>query len=309
MALLSMLLLAAGCYKRVNKEIQLPPKADAVRGEERIAVVPFEGSRGEQATRRFRDAVAGSQVQTLVSLDREAQRRAQERRASRGEVIQTEGPQGPELLVGGETTRPEYDREVDETTEETCVARNDDGTCGEKDERTTYKLTESCRAGLSVQATKVKTGTVRFQRTFEQTARHSATKEGEIPESRGREELCQRAFDQSLARAVPWVVSQRRPVTLRFHKIGGSEPTDRAIRAARAGEFEKAENLFETAATSSELSDKDRGWARYNSAMIHFARRDFHGCLEKTQLAMKHLPRKRKPRIEQLRRRCEQYAN
>ncbi len=299
---------AAGCaIKPVDTQVELPPKAEPLRGERQVAVVDFQGHHRyrDDATREFKEAVAEGPSHTLVTLEDEARLQALDRKLANNEVVGEIGSQGPDTLISGEVLDPDYRKYVDESEDEECVERNDDGECVKERVVMTYELEERCKVGVHARAAGVADGEIVFEKTIAGTDSSWRSLEGRVPTA-NPEAVCDDAFHEAVSRMVPWLTTVQQHWTLKFHKVNDSGGTDRAIEAAESSQFYRAREIFEQVVQEPNLKERHRGWARYNLALVHFAQGRFDACLEQIDLGLRHLSGNN--RLLRLKSECGLYA-
>lgn len=302
-------MLATSCaVKRVHTEVDLPPKAEPMRGKKQLAVADFKGTRRyrQDATREVREAVSAGPTQSLVPLEDGARVEALERKLANNETVGEVGAQTPDMLIDGSVLRPDYTKRVEESEKEKCVEENDAGECVETEVVTVYETIEECSVGVTARAMDVTDRRVVFEKTVDGVDRASRSAEGRIPNPIGQR-LCDRAFDDAVQGLIPWLTAVRKTRVLAFHNVKDSGGTDRAIEAAESGQTQRAREIFEQVVEEPNLSKRHRGWARYNLALIYFAQSRFGQCVEQVNLGLRHLPGKNK--LMRLKSECGLYAD
>jgi hypothetical protein len=302
-------MLGTSCaVKRVHTQVDLPPKAEPMRGEKQVAVADFEGTRRyrQDATREVREAISAGPTQSLVPLEDGARMRAVEQKLANNETVGEVGSQTPDMLIAGSVLRPNYTKRVEESEKEKCVEENDVGECVETEVVSIYETIEECSVGVTARALDVTDRRVVFEKTVDGVDHASRTAEERIPNPIGQR-ICDRAFDDAVQGLIPWLTAVRQNRVLTFHNVKDSGGTDRAIKAAESGQSRRARQIFEQVVKEPNLTKRHRGWARYNLALMYFAQSRFRKCVKQVNLGLRHLPGKNK--LMRLKSECSLYAD
>lgn len=278
----------SGCTtKAVKTTMTLPPRCRDLQNEQRLIVMKFSGPRGHQATTALRSAVSSGGLHQIMDTEHQAliEQQLVQALASGSTVdLNNMAPTGASFIVWGQTNPDDYSSDVERGQVEKCASRNKDGKCTHKVRVPYFTLNEKCGVTVTARVTRVADGAVVIDRTFSRIDTSSRSKEKEVPASL-RSEICQNAFVQAFNEVVKFVTPYRLTTKLSFHKVKGSDDTDKALEYVKMSKFEQAEKLLVKVVETPDLDDKNRAWARFNLAVVHWARADFDNCLKQVNMS------------------------
>jgi len=259
--------------------------------QQRILMAHFGGPRGHAVARQLRSAVSRGHLHHLIDTQNQklVEQEFEKALASGSAAsLAAVAPTGATAILSGTTSQDDYSVERDSYSVTKCTARNKKGKCTRKIKVPVYTIKEKCGVAVSGRATRVADGAVLFDRTFNRAASNSDSKERENPPSR-RKEICDSAFSASVDALIAFVTPYTTNMRLDFHKVKGSDSTDKALEYVKMSKLDQARKILESTIGDASLSEEDRAWARYNLAVVQWATADFDGCIEQIGIAQETL--------------------
>ena len=242
----------------VSREIVVPPELAALHGRQQIYIDTFDGHRGNRARSAVVDAL------TAVNYHQVQVRPASGAIYIRGAVSNDQ--------IGDQTTSSEWDE---------CVARDKKGKCTKKEKKTYYTRKQSCALSVRLEVVDSASGSVLFSSSANgDDSSNDTYARGESAPSDLRESLCGSALADAVSEVVKKLVATVDSFDLSFHEVADRGETERAVQFVRDGRLEDAQRILVDLPASPSLTRDDRGWAKYNLALVYFAQERFSECAE-----------------------------
>lgn len=282
MLLVTPLWVAACSSLSVEREIVVPPELAALHGRKAVFVADFEGARGMQARAAVLDALSRPSYHRIATR-----------------------PQPGGIVIRGGVSEPRYGDQTRNMTIEECVARDKKNKCTRKEKKLLYTRAQECELSVRIEVVEPDTGRILYTTTAEGgESSNDSYKEGESRPPDLKESLCGEAVAGATADVVKKLRASMDEFDLDFEEVADPNgETKRAVQLVEGGDLEGAEQLLAELPASSSLTADDRGWARYNLALVHFAMERFGDCADDLD-AISGGPAKNASRTRALRERC-----